>query len=153
MYPALGRALAAGFILGLSYNRLAAVAGATLCAALSVFLSQRDRPWAWLLPLTGVFWVIGDGTAVAARLASLAGGSVGAGPVPVWSAWAALLVWALTGWLLGYLAPAAVGAAVGRRVHFGTGWLAAGAVAFTVAVAVAAIAGPAAAGLAAVLWG
>ncbi len=125
--------------LGLSPNPLLGVAAATLAAALGGHprVRREQRIWAWTLLAAG--WLIGDGLRVIGRLRdTLAGG----GPLassPLWLAAAALVVWALVSFAAGYLAAAAAGWAVGRRVTHGTGWLAAGSVAAGVSLAVATI--------------
>jgi hypothetical protein len=57
------------------------------------------------------------------------------------AAWspAYLAAWAFTGLAFGYLLPAFAGAYVGRLVHRGTGWLAAGAVALMLVPALSAL--------------
>lgn len=117
----------AGVAMGLQFNVVAATVTAVAAAALAGFPgAPPSRKW-WAGALLVVGWVLGDGIALA--------GSVGAGPE------AALygVTWALAGFLVGYLAPAVAGAAVGRAVYRGTGWLAAGAVALTVAPALSAL--------------
>jgi hypothetical protein len=78
-------------------------------------------------------WAVGDGV----RLA-------GANAAPGY-----LAAWAVTGLAFGYALPAVAGAYVGRQVHRGTGWPAAGAVALMLVPALSALGGA----LSARLWG
>jgi hypothetical protein len=139
----LGQALSGGLLLGLTYNPLAAVIGATLGAAVGAFAARRGSPIPWWLVVTAIVWLIGDGIGVLAQLASvyLRTASFLRPGEPTWAAFIAVVVWGLVSWLVGYALPAGVGVAVGKRVHFGTGWLAAAAVAFTLALAVVVLAG------------
>ena len=125
---ALGPALT-GVAMGLQFNPLVAAVIAAVAAAL---VGYRGAPasrvwWAGCLLATG--WVVGDGISVAA--------GVGPGPdgLMLGAAWIA------TGLVLGYLVPALVGAAVGRSVFHGTGWLAAAAVAVMLSPAIWALCG------------
>jgi hypothetical protein len=141
----LGPALSGGLLLGLTYNYLAAVIGATLGAAVGAFTARRGSRIPWWLLVTAVVWLIGDGIGVLGQLASvyLRTASFLRPGEPLWAAFIAVVVWGLVSWLVGYVLPAGIGVAVGARVHFGTGWLAAAAVAFTLALAVAVLAGAA----------
>lgn len=142
----LGHALSAGLLLGLTYNPLAAVIGATLAAAVGAFTARRGSPIPWWLLVAAIVWLVGDGLGVIGQLANVYGGasaSLLAAGAPLWAGFVAVVVWALVGFLVGYALPAGVGVAVGRRVHFGTGWLAAAVVAFTLALAIVVLAGAA----------
>ncbi len=106
----------AGAAMGLQFDPLTATVSAALAAALVGYPSAPvSRRWLAAGVLL-IGWAAGDGIRVAA---SVGGGS------------AALVygtVWSLTGLGVGYLLPALAGAAVGRSVFHGTGWLAAAAV-------------------------
>jgi hypothetical protein len=137
----LATALTAGTRLALQFNPLAAIISAPIAAALFGFPSARvrHRAWAVLVLLGG--WLVGDGLHVLRWAAegskALAGGVTLSG----WTSAVVLGLWALGGLALGYAAPAIVGSMVGRRVTWGTGWLAAGSVAagtsFAITAAVA----------------
>jgi hypothetical protein len=134
----LGHALSAGLLLGLSYNPVAAVIGATLGAAVGAFNARRGSRIPWWLLVTAVVWLIGDGLGVLGQLGAVYRGTapsfLGSG-APSWAGFVAVVAWGLVGWLVGYVLPAGIGVAVGKRVHFGTGWLAAAAVAFVLSLA------------------
>jgi hypothetical protein len=144
------RALAGGVTLGLSFNPLAVVVGSVLAAVVGAFVARRDGSPGWWLAVATFAWVLGDGLRVAGAGAALLRTGVGLlGPsAPAWAAWLLLATWAVTGLAAGYVLPAGLGVAVGRRVHFGTGWLAAGAVAAAASLAVVVIAEAAASWLA-----
>jgi len=111
--------------MGLQFNPLAAAASSALAAAISGYKSApRGTPW-WSAAILLSGWAVGDGI----RLA-------GAIQLPVYVA-----AWAVVGLLFGYVAPAVAGAYIGRRVHIGTGWLAAGAVALMLAPALSVLGG------------
>jgi hypothetical protein len=103
----------AGVATGLQFNPLSATAAAAIAGALFGYRrAPRSRVW-WSAAVLLLGWASGDGI----RLA-------GADPAPAY-----LLAWGLTGLAFGYALPALAGAYIGRLVHRGTGWLAAGAVA------------------------
>ena len=106
-------AVTAGVASGLQFDPLTAAVSAVLAAALTGYRrAPRSRLlWAAAVLLAG--WAVGDGI----RIAGASGGTAFA------------LAWAVTGLAFGYALPAIAGAYVGRQVHRGTGWLAAGAVA------------------------
>jgi|GEM_PF-858577 len=146
------RALEAGLRLAAQFNPVAAFAGALVAAMLA---GHRDADRSHSLWAVGVLlgaWLVGDGARVLARARDVFDGAAGLATPAVASAmtagsaafvgadYLALAVWALGGLALGYAFPAWAGAFVGRRVTRGTGWLAAGAVAAAVSVAVAGIA-------------
>lgn len=121
----------AGLLLAIQFNPLASVVGAALTAALAAVGRTRLAVAALVLA-----WLVGDGARVIMRLSELASGAhLLAGGAP--SQWAALAAWALGGLAFGYALPAWTGAFVGSRVTHGTGWLAAGALAATAAMALA----------------
>ncbi len=127
-----------GLALGVRFNPLAAPLGAVIAAAIG---SREGRTGLAALAV-GVAWLLGDGLRVLAKVLDASDGTAllasGGGPQTVWLA---LSVWALGGLLLGYALPAWAGVFVGRRVTFGAGWLAAGAVAATASVGIALLAG------------
>jgi len=111
--------------MGLQFNPLAAAATSALAAAISGYKrAPRGTPW-WSAAIVLSGWAVGDGI----RLA-------GASQLPAYVA-----AWAVVGLLFGYVAPAVLGAYVGRRVHLGTGWLAAAAVALMLAPALSVLGG------------
>jgi len=118
--------------MGLQFNPIAAAASSALAAAISGYKRAPRGTYWWSGAIVLSGWAIGDGI----RLA-------GAGQAPAY-----LAAWAVVGLLFGYAAPAVAGAYVGRRVHLGTGWLAAGAVALMLSPALSALGGA----LAAALW-
>jgi hypothetical protein len=138
------RAFAGGATLGLSFNPLAAVAGSVVAAVVGTLVARRDGHASpvWWVVIAALAWLVGDGLAVAGAAAALlrTGNGLLGNAAPAWAAWLLLTVWAAVGLGVGYLLPAGTGVAVGRRVHFGTGWLAAGAVALAAALAVVVIA-------------
>ena len=114
----------AGAAMGLQFDPLTATVSAAVAAALVGYprAPSSRRLWAAAALLAG--WAVGDGIRVA--------GGVGSGG-------AALVygtMWSLTGLGVGYLLPALAGAAVGRAVFHGTGWLTAAAVTLMVTPAV-----------------
>ena len=119
----------AGVSTGLQYHLTAAALSSVAAAALSGYgRAPRSRLW-WSAAVLLAGWAIGDGVRVA--------GAVFRPAAPEYIA-----AWALTGLAIGYVLPAVAGGYVGRRVHRGTGWLAAGAVALLLAPALYAVADP-----------
>lgn len=135
--PSLAGALAQGARLALEFNPVAAA----LSAALAAFVAGSQRAGrrggivAGAVLIAG--WLLGDGAAFAAAVADAAQPSGGVGIA------AALAAWACGSLALGYALPAVIGIAVGRRVFFGTGRLAAAMVAFGSSLALVALAGAA----------
>ncbi len=127
-----------GLALGVRFNPLVALLGSVIAAALG---SRKEQP-RLAVAVIAAAWLIGDGTRVLVRALDASDGATvlasGGGPQAVWLA---VGVWAMTSLLLGYVLPAWTGAFVGRRVTFGTGWLAAGVVAATVSGSIALLAG------------
>lgn len=118
--------------MGLQFNPIAAAASSAMAAAISGYKrAPRGTAW-WSAAIVLSGWAVGDGI----RLA-------GAAQVPEYMA-----TWAIVGLLVGYALPAVAGAYVGRRVHLGTGWLAAGAVALMLAPVLSVLGGA----LSAALW-
>jgi hypothetical protein len=127
---ALGQ-VASGVAAGLQFNPIAAALSAALGAGLSGYRrAPRFRLW-WSAGVLLAGWAAGDGIRIAGS---------SAGPLH-------LAAWALTGLALGYVAPAVLGAYVGRQVHRGTGYLSAGAVALMLVPALSALADPIASAL------
>lgn len=136
-------ALRDGASLGIQYNPLYAVITAALAAALWGYPKvRRDRRW-WAVLVLAVGWLVGDGLRILARARDYldASASYAATGLPVWPGWTNLAVWALVSLALGYVAPAIVGGAVGRRVTHGTGWLAAAAIALALVLSISAAVG------------
>jgi hypothetical protein len=120
---ALGQVLA-GIATGLQFNPLSSAISAALAAALSGYRrAPRSRAW-WSAAVLLAGWTLGDGIRLAGSSAS----------------WPYLLAWALAGLAFGYALPAFAGAYIGRLVHWGTGWLAAGAVALMLVPALSTLA-------------
>lgn len=118
-----------GFALGITFNPALAVSGAALAAALSGYPGARGR-----IPLSAAAvlgaWLLGDGLRVIGWLRD----ALAAAPRDP-HLMATVVVWAGVGLTGGYAAPAVLGSYVGRRVRFGTGWLAAASVAASTALA------------------
>jgi len=133
-------ALRDGVLLGIQFNPLFAVVTAALAAAAWGYpKARRDRRWQGVLVIA-VGWLAGDGLRILARARDYLDASatyVAAG-LPVWPGWTNLAVWAFVSLVVGYAAPAVVGGSVGRRVTHGTGWLAAGAMAVALTLAISA---------------
>lgn len=128
----------AGYELALAYNPIFAGAFAAVAAALC---ARRERPGrtAVGIALLVAGWLVGDGMRVIASARDIADQTGALLPaLSVQANWIAVAVWAVAGAGLGYALPAWAGAFVGRRVTFGTGWLAAAAVSVTVSGLVAA---------------
>lgn len=141
--PSAWTALKDGLLFAAQYNPLWAVAGSGIAAALVGFpKAKRDR-WQWAALVAITAWLVGDGLRVLARARDYLDSSAAyaAAQLPVWPGWVTLAVWALGSLALGYVAPAIVGAMVGKRVTHGTGWLAAAAIAVALTLAVSAGAG------------
>jgi hypothetical protein len=138
-----GAAVRDGALLGVQYNPLIALGSAALAAALWGHRKvKRDhRWWAWIALVVG--WLAGDGLRVLGRARDYWDASAGyaASGLPLWPGWTNLAVWAVVSLALGYVVPAVVGGAVGRRVTHGTGWLAAAAIAAALSAAVSAAVG------------
>lgn len=116
----------AGAAMGLQFNAIAATVTAVIAAALVGYpKAPPARRW-WAAAVLTAGWALGDGLALAA--------SSGAKSSNVYGA-----AWAFVGFAIGYLAPALIGAAVGRSVFRGTGWLTAGAVALAVTPTISAL--------------
>jgi hypothetical protein len=120
-------ALRSGWQLGISFNPLTSLVGAVVAA---VLLARRPGPLRWALGLAvlGGSWLLGDGLAILAHARELL--AAGAEPDP--AQWLALALWVVLGFGFGYVLPAWAGTFVGRRVTWGTGWIAAGVVAASV---------------------
>lgn len=135
--PGVLSALADGAALGVRFNPLFATAGAAIAAALSgtpkAPAERRFTSGAVLL----IAWLAGDGLRIVARARDAADGigPLAGGP----EGWISLATWALVGLGVGYALPALVGYAVGRRVTFGTGWLAAATIAVAASLALATV--------------
>jgi len=132
---ALGQAILAGASLGLQPNPLFGVGGAMLAAALAGHKRASRTQGCLSGAVLVVAWLAGDGFTQLARLRDASDG-VGAF-AGGWPGWATIALWALLSFAVGYLAPALVGIAVGRRVTHGTGRLSAMAVAAAVSLGVA----------------
>ena len=140
------RAVFAGLALGMRFNPLTAMIGSAFAAVAFAVAGRRGGRIPWWVLVAAAAWAVGDGVAVAARASAIAAHApslLGAG-VPQAASWLMLAAWAATGLVVGYLLPAAVGGEVGKRVTFGTGWLAAAAIALTVCFAFIQLAEPAA---------
>lgn len=136
-------ALGNGVQLAIQFNPLVALVTVVVAAALAGFPKAKSehRHRATVALVTG--WLVGDGLHVLGRTRDVFDGVAAFAPAgsPLWATWLLLLVWAAGSLLLGYATPALAGASVGRRVTFGTGWLAAGTVAAAVSVSLSAIVG------------
>lgn len=126
-------ALVSGAALGLQFNPVTAVVSAVAAALLAGYSTAPDSRRPLAVGVLALAWVAGDG----ARIGRVLDTAPGDGTL-----WVAVAAWILVGALVGYALPAAAGIGVGRRVVRGTGWLSAGAVAFTIAGALS-VTGPA----------
>jgi hypothetical protein len=134
------RVLLVGLSFGVSFNVVTALVGSTAAAAVGAFEARRGVRMPWWIAVAVAAWLIGEGPDIAARAGSVvAGRGILLPNTPGWAGWVLLVSWAVSGLIVGYLAPAGLGVAVGRRVTFGTGWLAAVAVAGTVCLAFSAM--------------
>ncbi len=136
-------AIVDGLRFAIQFNPLIALVSVAVAAAISGYpRAGRDRRL-WSLGILAAAWLAGDGLRVLARARDLSDSPAMslAGDAPVWAAWATLAVWAAGSCALGYLGPALTGAAVGRRVTHGTGWLAAAAVGSALVFAISAAVG------------
>jgi len=123
--------LQAGFLLAAAYNPVFAGVFSAVCAMLC---ARRGKPGRTALGI-GILvcgWLLGDGMRAIASARDVADGA--GFLLPASSAalnWVAIATWAVLGAGVAYAFPAWAGAFVGRRVTFGTGWLAAGVVSVT----------------------
>jgi len=132
-------AIRAGLVLAGAYNVVFATVFAALAAALCARVERPARTASGIFVLLGG-WLLGDGMRVIASARDLSDGAGALLPAaPQWANLVALSVWALVSFGLGYALPAWVGAFVGRRVTWGTGWIAAIAVSASCSAAVHAI--------------
>lgn len=136
-------ALASGLRFGVAYNPLTAAVASGSAAALAGRPLGRARREAEAVGAVVAGWLLGDGLRVLGRARDLHDGVAvrALGGAPEWAGWAFVASWAVVSLVVGYAAPAAAGAAVGRRVTRGTGWLAAAAVAVALTLAISSGAG------------
>jgi len=133
-------ALRAGLILAGAYNAVFATAFAAVAAGLCARADRPGRTTAGVFVLLGG-WLLGDGMRVIASVRDLVDGAGALLPsAPQWANVTALVVWGVGSFAIGYAFPAWAGAFVGRRVTWGTGWIAAVAVSVSVSVALQGIA-------------
>lgn len=130
-----------GWLFAIQYNPLFALGTSAVAAA---FLGhprahRKNRPWAALVLVMG--WLAGDGLRILGNARDFADGvsQFGGTLVQPWATWTVLAVWALGSLVLGYVIPAVAGGEVGKRVHLGTGWLAAAAIAVALSGTMSAI--------------
>jgi len=118
----------AGAQLAAAYNPVFAGFFSAIAAALCAREGRAGRT-ALGFGVLAMGWLVGDGMRVVASARDLVDGTGALLPAGTTAAnWVALATWALLSAGLGYALPAWAGAFVGRRVTFGTGWLAAAAV-------------------------
>jgi hypothetical protein len=136
-------ALRDGLALAVQYNPLYAAVTAALAAALGGYPGVRRERWRWAPLVLAVGWLVGDGFRVLGRARDFSDGSAAfrAEGTALWPGWTTIAVWALGSLVIGYVLPAVIGAAVGRRVTHGTGWLAAAAIASALTLSVSAAIG------------
>jgi hypothetical protein len=118
-------ALQAGGLLAAAYNPVFAGVFSAICAVLCSRPGKRGRMLLGVSVLVAG-WLLGDGMRAVASARDLAD-STGA-LLPDYSTalnWVSIAMWAVLGFGVAYAFPAWAGAFVGRRVTFGTGWLAA----------------------------
>ncbi|MCE5204253.1 MAG: hypothetical protein ABFC80_06355 [Coriobacteriales bacterium] len=130
-------AIADGARLGMQFNPVFATVGAAVAAAVVGYPKAHDERRFSAGVVIAIAWLAGDGLRVIARardaadgIGALHGAALG---------WLTLLAWGITGLALGYIAPMLAGAAVGRRVTFGTGWLTSATISVAVSLALASI--------------
>ncbi|MGB4592508.1 MAG: hypothetical protein WBI63_01875 [Coriobacteriia bacterium] len=137
--PVVLAAVADGVRLGVQFNPLFATIGSAIAAALLGYpkapVERRFTAGAVIV----IAWLTGDGLRILGRARDTIDG-IGALGNSV-SGWSLLGLWALVSIALGYVLPMLVGVAVGRRVTFGTGWLAAATIAIAVSLALATLLG------------
>lgn len=142
------RALLAGLALGVAFDPVASLVGASLAAAVFGTPRRGREHHAWAVAVVALAWLVGDGFRVMGRLRDILDGQgLLLVHAPAWASFTALAAWALAGVAVGYALPAATGAYVGRRVVRGTGWLSAIAIAAASSAGLAALAAPASAWL------
>lgn len=135
----------AGVQLALRFNAVFALPAAALAAGLLARKPARGRGagraiFAGATLLVG--WLLGDGLRAVASARELHdGGAVLVGDSPAWAAIVAVTVWAAGSLVLGYIVPAWAGVFVGRRVTWGTGFIAAVAVSAMCSGAIATLVG------------
>ena len=141
LLAALWAAIVTGAWFAFQFNPIVALVTAAIAAALNGHpKAERNGLWRAGFALA-LGWVIGDGLLIVGRARDFADGAIVIGSGPAWAVWVTLAVWALGSLGVGYVAPALVGGAVGRRVTVGTGWLAAAVVAGTLVLSVSAAVG------------
>lgn len=132
-------AIADGARLGVQFNPLFATIGSAIAAALLGYPKAPVERRFTAGAVIAIAWLTGDGLRILGRARDTIDG-IGALANAV-SGWIVLGLWALVGIALGYVLPMVVGVAVGRRVTFGTGWLAAATIAVAVSLALATLLG------------
>ncbi|MDY0340595.1 MAG: hypothetical protein RBS17_05235 [Coriobacteriia bacterium] len=133
-------ALLQGLRFGVAYNPLVAAIAAAIGAGISGYPRAPRERRIEALGVVVLGWLLGDGLRVLGHARDLYDGiaTTALAGAPGWSGWVFIAVWALVSLGLGYVTPMLVGAAVGRRVTQGTGWLAAAGLAIALVVAVSA---------------
>ena len=133
-------ALVDGVLLAVQYNPLVAAVTVAIAAALAGYPKVRRDRRQWAVLVLAIGWLLGDGLRVLGRARDFYDGVAAfrAAGTPLWPGWTTIAIWAIGSLALGYVMPALVGAAVGRRVTHGTGWLAAAAIASALTLAVSA---------------
>lgn len=133
-------ALRAGLQLTVAFNPIYAAVFSAVAAALAARPGRPGRTVGAVFVLL-VGWLLGDGMRIIASLrdlvdglGSLLPGFGSTGNVTV------LVAWAVGSFALGYALPAWAGAFVGRRVTWGTGWIAALAVSLSTSAVIATLA-------------
>lgn len=134
-------ALAAGVAFGLSFNPLTAV----VASAVAAFDAGTKKATAATMVRSTVVlvvgWLVGDGFRAMAWARDMLDADGGGEPLVIVLA---AVAWAVVGFVVGYVLPAATGAFVGRRVTVGTGRLAAASVAVGMTLALSILLVPAA---------
>lgn len=142
LVPVAWAAIVTGVCFAFQFNPIVALVTAVVAAAFNGYpKATRNRMWRAGFALA-IGWVIGDGLLILGRARDFADGAIAIGSGgPAWAGWVTLAIWVLGSLGIGYVAPALVGGAVGRRVTVGTGWLAAAVVAGTLVLSVSAAVG------------
>lgn len=136
-------AILQGLRFGIAYNPLASAIAVVLAAGISGYPRAPRERRVEALGLVVFGWLVGDGLRILGHARDLYDGvaSTALADAPGWAGWVFIAAWAIVSLAIGYVVPMLVGAAVGRRVTHGTGWLAAAGVALALTIAISAGAG------------
>lgn len=131
-----------GLSLGIQYNPLFAIFGATIAAAIAGVPHRDARRITYAGTVLFIAWLLGDGLRIMGRTQDAffdAPTSVNVIVESPMTAAIVLAMWALLSFGIGYVVPAWAGAFAGSHVTRGTGWLTAIAVSVAVSLALSVI--------------